>query len=244
MKVQIFKTLLLASLMLSVNIETLFAESNALSKKELEKYKPLKKNEGRKLKSLTTAKLSDMHLAKPVKYFDIKEYSIGPGAITRKSYEGGWSFDMAAYKKLTDKEKKKIRSVQPVMSNSPFGATYYPDSPMKSIYNLHYIDMHSKVHTIASRKELLDFLGTIDTSAEVSMALLNRYGSIRYKKVGDFYIIRSKSVTLEDYDGGDYDCYLEISHQIMDNKGSMLLIKQIKHQGYRGKKCDNLYEKW
>lgn len=240
MKIKIFKTLLLVSLALSINVETLFAKSNTLSKKELEKYKPLKKNEGRKLQSLKSTMLSDVHLAKPVKYFDIKEYLVSPGAITRQDYEGGWSFDMAAYKKLTEKEKKKIRSVQPVKSNSPFGATYFADSPMKSIYNLHYIDRYSNVHTFASRKELLAFLGTIDTPAEVHMALLNHYGSIQYKKVGDLYIIRSKSVTQEDYDGGDYDCYLDVSHQIMDNKGKMLLIKQIKHQGYRGKKCDNL----
>ena len=44
----------------------------------------------------------------------------------------------------------------------------------------------------------------------------------------------------EDYDGGEYDCYLDIVHKIMDRKGNILLIKQIKHKGYRGKKCGKL----
>jgi len=237
---KIFKIVLFGLLFISVNMVLLAGTTNTLSKKELKKYKPLKKNEGRTLSDLNTAMLSDVHLSNPVKYFDIKEYSLSQGTISSKNYEGGWSFDMKSYKKLTNKETKEIRSVQPLMSNNPFGATYFVDSAMKSIYNLHYIDMNSKVHTIASREKLLAFIGTIDTPTEVHMALLNSYGSIRYKKIGDIYIIRSKSMTYEDYDGGDYDCYLEVTHKIMNNKGKMLLIEQIKHQGYRGKKCDNL----
>ena len=234
---KIIKTVLLLSLTMGIGSEPVFAKPGILTQKQLERYKPLKANEGRALMSLKKAKLKDVHLAKPVKYFDIKSYEI---IFDDLKYSGGWSFDRAAYNKLSDREKRRIRSVKPVKSNSPFGATYFADSPMKEIYNLHYVDMHSKVHTFASRKELLAFLGVIDTPAEVHMALLNSYGSIRYKKMGNLYIIREKSVTHEDYDGGDYDCYLEIVHKIMDNRGSILLIKGVKHQGYRGKKCDSL----
>jgi hypothetical protein len=111
---------------------------------------------------------------------------------------------------------------------------------MKEIYNLHYIDARSKVHTFASRKALLAFLGEIDTPAEVHMALLNSFGSIRYKKVGNLYVIREKSVTYEDYDGGKYDSYVEILHKVMDNRGKILLSKRVKYQGCRKKRCDNL----
>ena len=234
---KIFKTLLLALIIIGAGTKITFAKSDTLTQKQLERYKPLKADEGRALMSLRKAKLSDVNLPKPVKYFDIKSYEI---IFDNLKYTGGWSFDRVAYSKLSDREKRRIRSVKPVKSSSPFGATYFADSPMKEIYNLHYVDMHSKVHTFASRKELLAFLGVIDTPAEVHMALLNRYGEIRYKKMGNLYIIREKSVMHEDYDGGDYDCYLDIVHKIMDNRGNMLLIKGMKHQGYRGKKCDSL----
>ncbi len=229
--------MLLVLFLISVSTELIFAKSGTLTQKQLKRYKPLKANEGRKLKSLATAKLSDVHLAKPVKYFDIKSYEI---VYDDLKYSGGWSFDMAAYHKLSSREKKKVRLAKPVKSNNPFGATYFVDSPMNEIYNLHYVDMYSKVHTFASRKELLTFLGEIDTPVEVHMALLNSYGSIRYKKVGNLYIIREKIVTHEDYDGGKYNCYLEILHEIMDKRGKMLLNERIKYQGYRGKKCDKL----
>jgi len=215
----------------------LFAGSSTLTATQLKILKPLKKNEGRVLMSLSKAKLKDVHLAKPVKYFDIKSYEITSGGL---KYSGGWSFDMEAYKMLSKSEQKKIRSVKPVKSNNPFGAIYFMDSPMKEIYNLHYVDTQSKIHTFASRKALLAFLGEIDTPVEVHMALLNSYGTIRYKKVENFYVIREKVVTYEDYDGGEYDCYLEILHKIMDNRGTMLLSKRVKYRGYHGKKCDKL----
>jgi len=234
---KIIKTALWLLCVACTGYSVVYAASNTLSATQLKKLKPLKKNEGRTLMSLSKAKLKDVHLAKNVKYFDIKSYEIN---FDKLKYSGGWSFDMEAYNKLSKREKKKIRSVKPIKSNTPFGAIYFADSPMKEIYNLHYIDARSKVHTFASRKALLAFLGEIDTPAEVHMALLNSFGSIRYKKVGNLYVIREKSVTYEDYDGGKYDSYVEILHKVMDNRGKILLSKRVKYQGCRKKRCDNL----
>jgi len=238
---QIFKTVLLVSLIIGVSIEVSSAKSNTLTKKQLKQYKPLKANEGKALKSLTSAKLSDVHLAKPVKYFDIKFYKTRDKVLTYKSYTGGWSFDMNSYKELTDKEKKKIRLERPVMSHYPFGdkrTNEYATS--HEICNLHYIDIHSKVHTFASHKELLTFLGTIDTPTELHMVLLNKYGKIRYKKKGNLYIIRRDAVTYINYEGSEYDCSISVYHEIMDNRGNMLLEKEISDRKYRGAKCYDL----
>ena len=234
------KTVVLISVLCCAGSVSVLAESHTLTMQELQHYKPLKKNEGKALPSLTKAKLSDVHLAKPVKYFDIKRYEITADPLTQKSYVGGWSFDRAAYSKLSNREKKKIRSERPLMSNNPFGATYFLDSPMKEIYNLHYIDMQGKAHTFASRKALLAFLGKIDTPVELHMLLLNRGGEIRYRKVGDLYILRWETVSYEDYDGGDHDCSVSVDHVIIDEWGKTLFSKQIKYKEYRGKKCENL----
>jgi len=237
---KIVKVVLVVSLIISISSEFTFAKSSKLTEKQLKRYKPLKANEGRKLKSLKSAKLSDVHLAKPVKYFDIKRYEIGPDILTARSYVGGWSFDAKAYGKLSAKEKKDIRSQRPIKSIAPFGAKYFPDSPMKEIYNLHYIDMQGKAHTFVSRKALLEFLGKIDTAVELHIFLLNHGGEIRYKKVGDLYVLRWKTVSYEDYDGGDHDCSVSIYHVIIDVRGKTLLSKQVSYKEYRGKKCDKL----
>ncbi|MBA1419603.1 MAG: hypothetical protein FAF03_01750 [Epsilonproteobacteria bacterium] len=234
---KLLRIVLLILVMMSASIEMTFAKSRTLTQKELQEYKPLKANEGRKLMPLSKAKLSDVHLVKAVKYFDIKSYEINYDDLI---YTGGWSFDMAAYSRLSKYEKQKIRSVKPVKSKEPFGATYFLDSPMREIYNLHYIDMHSNVHTFASRKKLLDFLGEIDTPTELHMALLNREGEIRFKRLGNIYILRHKSVSFEDYDNDAYDCSVSIYHEIMDMKGTILLSKEISYKEYRGKKCEKL----
>jgi len=111
---KLFKIVLLVSIVVGTSIEVLPAESHALSKKELQKYKPLKKNEGRKLKPLKSAMLGDVHLAKPVKYFDIRQYD------AEGKYETGYSFDMTAYRKLRGREKKKMGSFRLVKPRNTF----------------------------------------------------------------------------------------------------------------------------
>jgi len=127
----IVQSMLVTVLVLSASVQLSCAKSGTMTQAQLNRYKPLKANEGRALMSLEKAKLRDVHLAKPVKYFDIKSYEINYDEL---NYEGGWSFDMDAYKKLSSSERKKIRSAKPISSGSPFGATYFADSPMRSIY--------------------------------------------------------------------------------------------------------------
>jgi len=217
----------------------LYADTLALyTQAQLMQYAPLKENEGEKLIPLEKVMLADVHPAIPVKYFDIKSYNVSDRGVRREDYVTGWSFDQKVYATLTKEEKVRIRSVKPVMSRTPFGATYFPDSPMKTIYNLHYVDMHSKVHTLVSRKELLHFLGTIDTPAEVHMALLNfNTDTIRYRQKGDLYIIATRGTTYEDYDSGDFEYTISVGHLIMDKNGKILLSKSMKSLGCRDKKC-------
>ncbi len=218
---KIFKIVLLVLLVLSTSVEILFAGSTTLSTKQLQKYKLLKKNEGRKLQSLTTAKLSDVHLAKPVKYFDIKYYH-----SENKTYKGGFSFDMNAWKKLSEKEKNKIQAQRFVHQGESFGVKgIYPDRGPYHIANIHYIDDNSNAHTFSSRKKLVKFLGTIDTPVELSILFLSKSGRIRYKELDNLYIIR-RDLIYEENDGTD-NCYQDIEHIIMNKKGNILMRETI-----------------
>jgi hypothetical protein len=236
-EMKLFKVVLLALLVGSVSTEVTCAKSNTLTQKQLERYKPLKANEGRKLMSLTKAKLKDVHLAKHVKYFDIKQYD------NYKKYVGGLSFDMTAYKNLSSKDKKKIRSARPVKPHDPFWKVYLLDGVESGYYNLHYINKDSRFHTITTRKKLLAFLGRIDTPTELSILFLGRtVGKIGYKKIGDLYIMRIHELSFTDCDGcGEPACILFVRHMIMDNRGNILLDKQISEQSFKSEKqCSKL----
>jgi len=227
---KIFEIVLVVMLMLSISTQFTVAKTSEMTKK----YKPLKDNTGRKLMSLKKALLNDVHLAKSVKYFDIKQYD------RDGKYVSGWSFDMAAYKKLSNKDKKKIRSAKAKKPESSFWKLSLNDGTFAGFYNLHYLDSHSRVQTINSRKDLLSFFGTIDTPAELSILFLDHYyGKIRYKKIGNIYNLRINDVSYSDCDGcGEPVCTLFIGQKIMDNRGNMLLDKQVSEKSFKSeKKC-------
>ena len=213
---KIFKIVLLVVLMISASTKVIFAKSGTLTQKQLKHYKPLKAKEGKVLKSLTDYMLDDVNLAKPVKYFDIKSYSLDKpysGKLSRSRGATAWSFDLKAYRKLSDKEKKEIASVRP--ASDGFGTTYYGDGTagIASVYNLHYIDMNSKVHTVSS--DLIGFLGEIDTPAEIQIMLLSYPGIHQYKEKDNLYIIRTDLIG-EESDG----VYThEIYHSVMNKQG-------------------------
>jgi hypothetical protein len=222
------KTILVMALAISVNMQYTYAKSGNLS----QRYKPLKVNEGRKLISLKQTMLHDVHLAKEVKYFDIKQYDVSGKYVT------GWSFDMAAYRKLSSQEKKKIRSVKGKKPRGSFWKLSLNDGTFNGFYNLHYLDKSAKVHTINSRKELLSFLGTVDTPAELSMLFLaHSYGKIRYKKMGNIYNIRINDISYSDCDGcGEPACTLFVRQQIIDNRGNVLLDRQVSEKSFKSEK--------
>ena len=231
---KLFKMMLQVSLMIVANIVVISAGSHTIGKKQWQQYKPLKVNEGRKPISLKLAKLSDTNLAKTVKYFDIKQYDISG------KYVGGWSFDMAAYKKLSTNDKKKIRSAMAKKPKHSFWKYSFNDGAVAGFYNLHYIDSHSKVQTINSRKDLLSFLGTVDTPSELSMLLLGDiYGKIRYRKIGNIYNLRSSVFSFSDCDGcGEPACTLFVRQIIIDHRGDILLDRQVSEKSFKSeKKC-------
>jgi len=215
---KLFKVVLLALVTITVSTKVTFAKSGTLTHKQLKDYKPLKAKEGKILKSLTDYMLHDFHLAKPVKYFDIKSYSLDKpysGKLSRSRGDNAWSFDMNAYRRLSNKEKKEIASLSP--ASKGFGTTYYGDGTagIASVYNLHYIDMNSRVHTISSA--LVSFLGEIDTPAEIQVMLLSYPGVHRYKKKNHLYIIRTDLV----YEESDGDYTHKIYHRIMNKQGNV-----------------------
>jgi hypothetical protein len=125
---------------------------------------------------------------------------------------------MKAYRKLSSKEKKEIVSLRP--ASDGFGTTYYVDGTagIASVYNLHYIDMNSKAHTVFSKSELVGFLGEIDTPAEIQIMLLPYPGIHRYKEKDNLYIIRTDLI-FEESDG----VYThEIYHRVMNKQGSVV----------------------
>jgi hypothetical protein len=114
------------------------------------------------------------------------------------------------------------------------------DGTFNGFYNLHYLDKSAKVHTINSRKELLLFLGTVDTPAELSMLFLGHYyGKIRYKKMGNVYNIRINDVSYSDCDGcGEPACTVFLRQKIIDNRGNVLLDRQVSEKSFKSeKKC-------
>ena len=113
--------------------------------------------------------LKDFHLAKSVKYFDIKWY-MQKKSTKKYTYGGGWAFDMEAYHKLSAREQKKIRSSFPSVRQRGFSVNHNGDR--STHYFLHYIDRLSRVHIIDTRGKLTHFLGKIDTGAEEEVMAL------------------------------------------------------------------------
>jgi len=230
---KIFKIVLLVLVTIILSSS---AKSETLTQTQLKYYKPLKVNEGRKLISLKHAILDDIHLAKFVKYFDVKQYDVSGKYVT------GWSFDMEAYTRLSNNEKKKIRSVKGKEPKDSFWKLFLNDGTFHGFYNLHYLDKNAKVYSINSREELLSFIGTVDTPAELSMLFLGHSNEkIRYKKRERVYNIRINEIYYSDCDGcGEPACTLFVRQKVIDNRGNILIDRKVNEKSFNNeKKCRN-----
>ena len=128
-----------------------------------------------KFKSLNAYNLNDFHLAKDVKYFSIH---LGFSGIV-------YRYNVEIYQHLSSEQKRTLEDAKKGVQN--YFNLYIPPNAMimgSPVAYIVYIDEASKVHTVETKEELKDFLGNIDTPAEVKVWLmLNRKRDVsRYKK--------------------------------------------------------------
>ena len=128
-----------------------------------------------KFKSLNEYRLSDFHLAKDVKYFSIH---LGFSGIT-------YRYDSQTYQQLTSEQEHALEEAKKGVK-SYFNLYIPPVAALigRPVAYIIYIDEASRVHTVETKDELKEFLGNIDTSAEVKVWLMlnGKRNVSKYKK--------------------------------------------------------------
>jgi hypothetical protein len=116
-----------------------------------------------KFKSLHVYKLNDFHLVKDVKYFSIH---LGFTGIT-------YRYNAQTYQQLSSDQKHTLEDAKKEVKS--YFNLYMPPNGMligRPVAYILYMDETSKVHTIETKDELKEFLGNIDTPAEVKVWLM------------------------------------------------------------------------
>jgi len=117
-----------------------------------------------KFKSLHVYKPNDFHLAKDVKYFSIHLGITG----------GTYRYNTQTYQYLSSEQKRTLEDAKKGVK-SYFNLYIPPPNAMligRPVAYILYMDETSKVHTIETKDELKEFLGNIDTPAEVKVWLM------------------------------------------------------------------------
>ena len=128
-----------------------------------------------KFKSLNEYRLSDFRLAKDVKYFSIH---LGFSGIT-------YRYDSQTYQQLTSEQEHALEEAKKGVK-SYFNLYISPVAALigRPVAYIIYIDETSSVHTVETKDELKEFLGNIDTPAEVKVWLMlnGKIDVNKYKK--------------------------------------------------------------
>ena len=128
-----------------------------------------------KFKSLNAYNLNDFHLAKDVKYFSIH---LGFSGIV-------YRYNVQTYKQLSSDQKHALEDAKKGVKS--YFNLYIPPNAMmigRPVAYIVYMDETSKVHTVETKDELKEFLGNIDTPAEVKVWLMlnGKIDVNKYKK--------------------------------------------------------------
>ncbi len=114
----------------------------------------------------------------------------------------------------------------------------------KTISILYYAKMDSNIYIWRqnSEKWMKDFLGEIDTPAELAVVLHTHRGTKRYKKIPKGYQIRIDNLITEQ-NAPDGRCMHIIRHAIVDKKGEIEPIYKSDRSPLDREKCARLRKK-
>ena len=195
--------------------------------------KPLTLAEGKKLKNLKRYRLKDFHLKQKVRYFDLRQYYTTKGY----PYMRGWAFDQQSYNKLPSNLRNILGRMYAAETRNKKGWEWHNkigyidaanayrdyDKPYrKTISILYYAKMDSNIYIWHqnSEKWMKDFLGEIDTPAELAVVLHTFRGIKRYKKISKGYLVRIDNLITEQ-NAPDGRCMHIVRHAIVNKKGEI-----------------------
>ncbi len=216
---------------------------------------PLSLTEGKKLKNLKNYRLKDFHLKKKVRYFDLRQYYTTKGY----PYMRGWAFDQQAYNKLPSnlrnilgrRDAAKTRNKKGwgwtnryMGSNGAMQAFRRYGKPYRETISILYfakLDSNTYIYHQNSKKWMKNFLGEIDTPAELAVVLHTYRGTKRYKKISHGYQVRIDNLVSEK-NAPDGRCMHLVRHLIVDTQGEVeSLQKGLRNDGPLDKQaCDRL----
>jgi len=220
--------------------------------------KPLSLTEGKKLKNLKQYNLKDFHLKKKVRYFDLRQYYTSKGY----PYMRGWAFDQQAYNKLPSNLRNILGRMDAAKTRNKKGwgwTNYHMGSNgamqafrrygkpyRKTISILYFAKPDSNIYIWHknSKKWMKNFLGEIDTPAELAVVLHTYRGTKRYKKTAQGYQVRIDNLISEE-NAPDGRCMHIIRHIVVDKQGKVTSLQMgLRDDGpFDKQKCDGLRRK-
>ena len=219
-------------MMITVAIFLLNAEVVTMTHKPVPK---LEKDEKR-FKRVESYRWKDFHLGWKVSYFDMVSFNTLPSEGKRFHLpEGKASFDKILHAgKLTKKLNEK--SVQ-YLAKAILKPKYFWKFPQPllndyTFYSLRFIDANDgKLKAIETLKEVQQFLGKIDTEAELLLWIMAsdhpRRVSYSYKKAGKTYRVRF-------FDSDMGQCYFHEYFRYYDENGKVLKKKKLREVQVKG----------
>jgi len=200
---------------------------------------PLKNSGLKKLNSISGYKLSDFKLSQPIKFFKLRTYEYSDKGMVREFLDtslwevpapaGGWgtTYDREIYKTLTNTEKKALNTLKPTIPATGevihyvFGGgtndNIIADRPYPKADVIFYIASNGKAGMVNSKTGLKNFLGNIDTEAEIALLLWGYDSNYEcYKKVIN-----------------GYELYLSNRKAFMDLQGNIKKREKIKENTNR-----------
>ncbi|MBN2824673.1 MAG: hypothetical protein JXQ76_05070 [Campylobacterales bacterium] len=141
------------------------------------------------LKPLSHYSSSDYQLKKGVEILELREYKINTKEeIMPTPYRKVVSIEKKPLKSFDATTIKYFESIKPIIhSRNDFGMLSYVfvGHGCRYLYNAMMIDSEQKIYKMDTKADLIGFLGSIDTDAEVQLVtfLQKKLEGIKYRKV-------------------------------------------------------------